>query len=183
MAGSGQGSWGLGAVGQVRRADLTSGGWPNRPKEGGWGLRWEFPGELRERCRSPLRTGCVAGFPSSGSGRSRRTAPARLLRGRRPDSGQRALPTAADLARGIRAAARRFPEVLENAGDQGRIGNEGDDSHRGPTVRTDQWKHLVDSRQQHRPGGEVAYNRCTVSAARSSVLAPELPGGRQQCNN
>jgi hypothetical protein len=35
VAGSGQGSGGLGAVGPVRRADLTSGGWPSRPKEGG----------------------------------------------------------------------------------------------------------------------------------------------------
>jgi hypothetical protein len=38
-------------------------------------------------------------------------------------------------------------------GDRGRIGDEGEDPHRGPTVRTDPRKHLVDSRQPHRPQG------------------------------
>jgi len=135
------------------------------------GCRGGVPGERRERCRAPRAQAPWRGLTRSWSGRIRSRGPARPGTGHRPGAGRRTPATAAGPVRETGGGRVGSPRGWSM--DRGRIGDAGEDPHRGPTVQAEQRKHLVDSRQQHRPGGDETYVRCTVSAAR----CVEPPGG------
>ena len=42
-------------------------------------------------------------------------------------------------------------EVLQDRDDDGRVGEEGEDSHLATTSGAEQWQHLVDASEQHGP--------------------------------
>jgi hypothetical protein len=89
---------GLGGTGQAQAAPGGLGGW------GG--------GVCRQAMRTPpclLLRGGATRFTQRGSGRLRRPAPARRLRGRRPGSGRRTPPTRAGPARERPAVAAPVP--------------------------------------------------------------------------
>lgn len=103
----------FGARGPVREADLTSEGWPSRPKAGGQGLRCGFPSELRERCSSRWEQAPLRCLTRSGSGGIRRPAPAGWLR-RRSNAGLWAKGTAH--SGGPRAGAGSVPRGAAERG-------------------------------------------------------------------
>ena len=61
-------------------------------------------------------------------------------------------PIASLRADAIRGGAVPLTQVDEDVVNRGRVGDEGDDAHRGAIQRARQWEHFIDASHQQRPG-------------------------------